>query len=93
MARLWFMEATRLVGAATDRALLVADALDAVASDHPMPTLERSSLRMEMVTAVQECRTALSKLLDLHGASGFSDANPLQRCRSRRLRRQCDAAG
>jgi alkylation response protein AidB-like acyl-CoA dehydrogenase len=44
-----------------------------------MPTLERSTLRMEMVTAAQECRTAMSRLLGLHGASGFHDANPLQR--------------
>lgn len=79
LARLWFTEATRLVEGATDRALRVADALDAVDPDQPMPTLERSTLRMEMVTAAQECRTALGKLLDLHGASGFHHANPLQR--------------
>jgi len=79
LARLWFTEATRLVDAATERSLRVADALDAIDPDRPMPTLDRSTLRMEMVTAAQECRTALGKLLDLNGASGFHDANPLQR--------------
>lgn len=79
LARLWFSEATSLIDAAVDRTLRVADMLDATDPDRPMPTLERSTLRMELVTAAQECRTALSRLLDLHGASGFQRTNPFQR--------------
>ncbi|GIJ47516.1 acyl-CoA dehydrogenase [Virgisporangium aliadipatigenens] len=79
LARLWFAEATRLVDAAVERSIRVAELLDRTGDVPPMPSLDRSTLRMELVTAAQECRAALGKLLDLHGASGFQHANPLQR--------------
>jgi alkylation response protein AidB-like acyl-CoA dehydrogenase len=31
------------------------------------------------VDAARDCRTAVELMLDLHGASGFAAANPLQR--------------
>ena len=36
-------------------------------------------MRMDLITAVRECRGALEELLDLHGSTGLDSANPLQR--------------
>jgi 3-hydroxy-9,10-secoandrosta-1,3,5(10)-triene-9,17-dione monooxygenase len=41
--------------------------------------IERTRARMDVTTAIESCRQAVGKLLDLHGASGFALANPLQR--------------
>lgn len=79
LARHWFTEATHLIDTATARILSVADALDALAADGPFPVRERARLRMDLVTAASECRQAVEKLMDLHGASGFALTNPLQR--------------
>jgi alkylation response protein AidB-like acyl-CoA dehydrogenase len=77
LARHWFAEATHLVDTATTRILSVADALDT--ADSPLPARERARMRMELVSAASECRQAVEKLMDLHGASGFALDNPLQR--------------
>jgi alkylation response protein AidB-like acyl-CoA dehydrogenase len=34
---------------------------------------------MDLADAARDCRSAVDKLLDLHGASGFAVSNPLQR--------------
>ncbi|MGW2964757.1 acyl-CoA dehydrogenase family protein [Streptomyces sp. NPDC001220] len=39
----------------------------------------RIRLRVELSTAARQCREAMELPLDLHGASGFADDNPLQR--------------
>jgi alkylation response protein AidB-like acyl-CoA dehydrogenase len=58
----------------------VADVVDALGvTDTSTPMRERARLRLELATAAQECRQAVEKLLDLHGASGFTQDNPLQR--------------
>jgi alkylation response protein AidB-like acyl-CoA dehydrogenase len=61
------------------RILQVADVIDALRPGAAMLVTERIRLRVELSTAVRECREAMELLLDLHGASGFADDNPLQR--------------
>ncbi|WP_051800089.1 acyl-CoA dehydrogenase family protein [Catenuloplanes japonicus] len=77
LARHWFAEASRLIDGALIRTLAVADALDETDTD--LPIADRSRMRMDLVQAAQDSRAALARLLDLHGASGFTDDNPLQR--------------
>ncbi|KQC40360.1 hypothetical protein UK82_01435 [Frankia sp. ACN1ag] len=79
LARYWFTEATFLVDSATRRTLRVADVVDALGPDEQLPPRRRADLRMDLTTAAQELRGAMEKLLDLHGASGFAQDNPLQR--------------
>ncbi|WP_113698802.1 acyl-CoA dehydrogenase family protein [Nonomuraea lactucae] len=80
LGRYWFTEAVQLIDTATRRALNVADVLDALGPDDvSLPVQERARLRMELASAARECRHAVEKLLDLHGASGFTQDNPLQR--------------
>ncbi|WP_250003215.1 acyl-CoA dehydrogenase family protein [Actinoplanes sp. M2I2] len=79
LGRFWFTEATRRTATALRRALLVADTLEALGPGEAMPVADRSELRVELSTAARECREAMELLLDLHGASGFSHENPLQR--------------
>ncbi|WP_225900088.1 flavin reductase [Streptomyces sp. RLB3-17] len=57
----------------------MADVIDALRPSAAMPVTERIRLRVELSTAARECREAMELLLDLHGASGFADDNPLQR--------------
>jgi Acyl-CoA dehydrogenase, C-terminal domain len=79
LARRWFAEGTHWIGTGTARVPSVADALDAVDVDTPLPVAERARLRMQLVTAAVECRQAVEKLLDPHSASGFAESNPLRR--------------
>ncbi|WP_306215980.1 acyl-CoA dehydrogenase family protein [Actinoplanes sp. RD1] len=79
LGRYWFTEAMRRTDTAMGRLLHVADAVDALSPDEAMPVTERIKLRMELSTAARECREAMELLLDLHGASGFDEDNPLQR--------------
>ncbi|MER8001670.1 acyl-CoA dehydrogenase family protein [Streptomyces sp. NPDC095613] len=79
LGRYWFTEALRRTETAMRRALRVADAVDALRPGAAMPVAERVELRVELTTAARECREAMELLLDLHGASGFADDNPLQR--------------
>ncbi|MBT3150432.1 acyl-CoA dehydrogenase family protein [Streptomyces sp. CHD11] len=78
-ARMWLADATHLVDRAVRSVQDTADELDAAMTADAMPVLQRSRIRMGMVSAVEDARSAMSRLLDLHGTSGFSDANPLQR--------------
>ena len=79
LGRYWFTEALRRTDSAMRRTLQVADAIDALAPGESMPVTERIRLRVELSTAARECREAMELLLDLHGASGFAEDNPLQR--------------
>ena len=79
LGRYWFTEALRRTESAMQRTLRVADVMDAVRPGAAMPVEERIGLRVELSTAARECREAMELLLDLHGASGFADDNPLQR--------------
>jgi alkylation response protein AidB-like acyl-CoA dehydrogenase len=80
LGRYWFTEALRRTDSARQRTLRVADDLDRLSPGAAMPVSERVGLRMELTTAARECREAMELLLDLHGASGFAQDNPLQRC-------------
>jgi alkylation response protein AidB-like acyl-CoA dehydrogenase len=80
LGRYWFTDAVQLIDTAMRRVLDVADVVDALGvADASTPVRERAKLRLELATAAQECRQAVEKLLDLHGASGFTQDNPLQR--------------
>jgi alkylation response protein AidB-like acyl-CoA dehydrogenase len=74
-ARHWLAEAAHLVERAERTMLAVAHAAD------PARTIDshRAQLHMDLADAARDCRSAMEKLLDLHGASGFNTANPLQR--------------
>ncbi|MGW0889561.1 acyl-CoA dehydrogenase family protein [Saccharopolyspora gloriosae] len=61
------------------RMLGIAEALEAAPPGEALPAEERARLRLDLITAVRECRSALEDLLDLHGSSGLDAANPLQR--------------
>ncbi|GAB7047671.1 acyl-CoA dehydrogenase family protein [Catenuloplanes indicus] len=74
-ARHWLAEATHLIERAERTAFEVATAADG-------PEVAQSGLprlHMAEATAARDCRAAVELLLDLHGASGFGTANPLQR--------------
>ncbi|MFI5842505.1 acyl-CoA dehydrogenase family protein [Catenuloplanes sp. NPDC051500] len=74
-----FAEATHRIDTAEQRLMRVAAAVDAVPPGESLTPLDRSRLRMDLLSATRECRHALDDLLDLHGSSGFSATNPLQR--------------
>jgi alkylation response protein AidB-like acyl-CoA dehydrogenase len=73
-ARQWLAEATHLVHRAETTMLAVAKEVDATGvSDQDGPRLH-----MDLADAARDCRSAVERLLDLHGASGFA-TNALQR--------------
>ncbi|MFC0062793.1 hypothetical protein ACFFQW_03315 [Umezawaea endophytica] len=45
----------------------------------PLAPADHSRLRMDLLSATRECRHAFDDLLDLHGVTGFTTTNPLQR--------------
>jgi alkylation response protein AidB-like acyl-CoA dehydrogenase len=74
-ARHWLAEAAHLVNRAENTMLAVAreaDSAELSGSDLPR-------LRMALADAGRDCRAAVERMLDLHGASGFNTANALQR--------------
>jgi alkylation response protein AidB-like acyl-CoA dehydrogenase len=74
-ARHWLAEATSLIERAERSTVAVAQAVD-----HDTQIGSRlAQLNMDLADAARDCRSAMDKLLDLHGASGFKTANPLQR--------------
>ncbi|MTD56520.1 acyl-CoA dehydrogenase [Amycolatopsis sp. RM579] len=75
-ARQWLAEATHLVDRA-DRAMMTVAQADE-RGDAPAE-LDSARLSMMLAEAVSDCRSAIERMLDLHGVSGFSTANPLQR--------------
>ncbi|GLY46858.1 acyl-CoA dehydrogenase family protein [Lentzea sp. NBRC 102530] len=78
-ARLWFAEAQHLLDTAYQHLWLVADECDDAPEDDVMAIEDRVRVRLHMSSAISGCRTALSKILDLAGASAFATGNPLQR--------------
>nr|WP_221383200.1 acyl-CoA dehydrogenase family protein [Actinoplanes polyasparticus] len=79
LGRYWFTEARQRTDTAMRRTLRVADVVDGLAPGSELPMTERAELRVELAAAARECREAMELLLDLHGASGFVEDNPLQR--------------
>jgi alkylation response protein AidB-like acyl-CoA dehydrogenase len=74
-ARHWLAEATHLVNRAESTMLTIARVADtAVVSDGDSPRLH-----MDLADAARDCRSAVERMLDLHGVSGFNAANVLQR--------------
>ncbi|GAA0930527.1 acyl-CoA dehydrogenase family protein [Pseudonocardia zijingensis] len=72
-ARLWLAEAAHLVDRAEDTMLTVAAAVDAGdVADGPR-------MLMRAADSARDCRAAVERMLDLHGASGFATTNVLQR--------------
>lgn len=78
-AQMWLGEADRLISRAVRQVAAVADEADAALVGDPLTLQERSALRMEMVAAIENARSAMSKLLDLNGSGGFAQSNALQR--------------
>jgi alkylation response protein AidB-like acyl-CoA dehydrogenase len=79
LGRYWFTEARRRTDTAMRRTVRVAEVVDGLPPGGELPVTERAELRVELSTAARECREAMELLLDLHGASGFAESNPLQR--------------
>nr|WP_221379019.1 acyl-CoA dehydrogenase family protein [Actinoplanes polyasparticus] len=75
-ARHWLADATARTGRAERTMLAVAAEADARAE---MSATDLSRLRLNLFESARDCRAALELMLDLHGASGFSVDNPLQR--------------
>jgi alkylation response protein AidB-like acyl-CoA dehydrogenase len=78
-ARHVFAEAEHMINSGYDRLLNLA-----ARSTEPLPgdevtAVQRSSIRMEIVSILQQFLRAVDRLLDLHGSSGFALDNPLQR--------------
>ncbi|MGI5198220.1 acyl-CoA dehydrogenase family protein [Streptomyces sp. CA-288835] len=74
-ARHWLAEATHLVNRAENTMLTVARAADTT----ELSETDGPRLRMDLADAARDCRAAVDRMLDLHGASGFKSANALQR--------------
>ncbi|SEQ93797.1 acyl-CoA dehydrogenase family protein [Lentzea albida] len=74
-ARHWLAEAGYLVDRAEHAMLAVAREADSA----ELSPADVPRLRKVLAEAGQDCRTAVERMLDLHGASGFDRANPLQR--------------
>jgi alkylation response protein AidB-like acyl-CoA dehydrogenase len=74
-ARHWLAGASYLVSRAENTMLEVARE----ASSAELSPVDGPRLRMALADAGQDCRTAVERMLDLHGASGFATSNPLQR--------------
>jgi alkylation response protein AidB-like acyl-CoA dehydrogenase len=78
-ARQTFADASHLVRTAEQRTLGVADVLDTAERGRPVSPVEFAHARMQLMAAVQDCRLAVEKLLDLNGSSAFAPGNPLGR--------------
>jgi alkylation response protein AidB-like acyl-CoA dehydrogenase len=78
-ARRNFATAAHKIDTAERRMLGIAATVDASPPGEALAAGERARLRMDLITAVRECRSALEDLLDLHGSSGLHSSNPLQR--------------
>ncbi|NGO08274.1 acyl-CoA dehydrogenase [Streptomyces sp. HC44] len=74
-ARHWLAEATHLVNRAENTMLAVARAADTA----ELSEADDARLHMDLADAGRDCRAAVERMLDLHGASGFNNANVLQR--------------
>ena len=75
-ARHWLAEATVLAQRAERTMLAHAATVDAGAE---LTALDGSRMQQERADAAADCRAAIERMLDLHGASGFKTTNALQR--------------
>lgn len=75
-ARHWLAEATTLARRAERTLLELAARVD---EDAEITALDSSRMQQDRAVAAADCRAAIERMLDLHGASGFKTANPLQR--------------
>ncbi|WP_249998610.1 acyl-CoA dehydrogenase family protein [Actinoplanes sp. M2I2] len=75
-ARHWLAEATMLARRAERTMLAVAAEADSGAE---LTAADNSRLHLDLAEAARDCRSAMERLLDLHGSSGFGTSNPLQR--------------
>jgi alkylation response protein AidB-like acyl-CoA dehydrogenase len=73
--RHWLAEATRLVNRAETTMLTVARIVDSA----ELPEIDEPRRNLELADAAHDCRAAVERMLDLHGASGFDRENELQR--------------
>ena len=78
-ARNLFAQAAHLVETAERGVLSLAARIDQHWPGTGLPARELAGMRMEEITTVNQCRTAVDMLLDLHGSSGLAKASPLQR--------------
>lgn len=74
-ARHWLAEAAHLVDRA-ERAMLDVSRANLTADD---PRAKDPLLHLALAEAGRDCRAAVDRMLDLHGAGGFATSNPLQR--------------
>ena len=74
-ARQWLAEASFLVTRAEQAMLDVAGA----SARDGQTDLDSAHWAMTLAGAARDCRAAAERMLDLHGASGLSSSNPLQR--------------
>jgi alkylation response protein AidB-like acyl-CoA dehydrogenase len=74
-ARHWLAEATHLVERAEAGMIAVAREADSTA----LSQKDSPRLHMVLADAARDCRAAVERMLDLHGASGFRTGNVLQR--------------
>jgi alkylation response protein AidB-like acyl-CoA dehydrogenase len=72
----WLAAATTLAQRAERTMLAVAAAVDAGTD---LTARDGSRLHLNLTEAAGDCRAALDRMLDLHGASGFRASSPLQR--------------
>ncbi|WP_290052552.1 acyl-CoA dehydrogenase family protein [Amycolatopsis solani] len=78
-ARHVFATAKHMVTSGCDRLLSLADRIADQAPGEEVTDVQRSALRMELVSVLQQFLRAVDLLLDLHGSSAFALGNPLQR--------------
>ncbi|MFF5088553.1 acyl-CoA dehydrogenase family protein [Streptomyces niveus] len=78
-ARHVFAEAEHMVTSGYDRLISLAGRIVEQWPGDDVTVVQRSSLRMEVVSILQQFLRAVDLLLDLHGSSAFALDNPLQR--------------
>ncbi|MGW5134636.1 acyl-CoA dehydrogenase family protein [Streptomyces sp. NPDC004135] len=78
-ARHVFAEAEHMVTSGYDRLISLAGRIAGQLPGDDVTAVQRSSMRMEVVSILQQFLRAVDLLLDLHGSSAFALDNPLQR--------------
>ncbi|MFE0923440.1 acyl-CoA dehydrogenase family protein [Streptomyces nigra] len=78
-ARHVFAEAEHMVTSGYDRLISLAARITEQLPGDDVTAVQRSSMRMEVVSILQQFLRAVDLLLDLHGSSAFVLDNPLQR--------------
>lgn len=78
-ARHVFADAEHMVTGGYDRLMSLAGRITEQLPGDDVTAVQRSSMRMEVVSILQQFLRAVDLLLDLHGSSAFALDNPLQR--------------